>query len=501
MGFLKYADATVLVPSIDIEDWFRAKNPKFSARTANKAESILEEFDPKEYLLSHCTIIASVDTEAPANSKLGKIKVDGFVVDRQYPDFYVTADTSVYINGNADCWERNLLVASYPTFVGGENYVEHVQIPSLSKGKVIDAVARDLGDTIYIDILVATHKKHKDLIQDILRKKITTLSMGCEVVFTICTKCGNVAFDETQLCPHIKYEKGSTFIDPDGRERIVAELCGHKDVPDSVIFIEASWVKDPAFTGAVLHSILNPNIIDLEKISGLLKNAYESRRESVENDNLRRVASRIVLAQPPEDEEPAEDEAEDAPEEGGEEGGEGDWPDDSEGWDVEMDPVDEGLEIPGEGELTSYTDLMEEVRLKLLQDVWDTVLEEALEEPEPEITQFTEFEDDTLLESRKKRLSKNVNSGLENYRKFGWQSLKDKFSRLELLLVAKKAGIDFSFDEVKTLLKVGSISSYGDDPKVFLKKCQYIFNKSISNREIKRFILGGYILSLAKSRS
>jgi hypothetical protein len=189
----------------------------------------------------------------------GKQMFDGVQIDRKYPDFYITTGTTKYINNNNDAWERKLLLASFRTFIGGENYVEHIQIPELSKGKIIDAAARDIGDSVYVDILIATDRKHKELIAAILDGTLSTLSMGCHVSFTVCTKCGNVAEDETQLCRHIKYEKGQWFVDPSGVRRKIAELCGHVNVePGSVKFIEGSWVANPAFVGAVLNKILDP---------------------------------------------------------------------------------------------------------------------------------------------------------------------------------------------------------------------------------------------------
>lgn len=98
-------------------------------------------------------------------------------------NFEVEKDHSYIANGmavhNCDSWERRVLLASYPTFVGGENYVEHVQIPSQSKGKIIDAVARELDHSVYIDILVATNRKHATLISDIESGKMNSMSMGC----------------------------------------------------------------------------------------------------------------------------------------------------------------------------------------------------------------------------------------------------------------------------------------------------------------------------------
>jgi hypothetical protein len=109
---------------------------------------------------------------------------------------------------------------------------------------------------------VATDRKHATLIQDIQSGRMGTLSMGCTTDFTICTRCGHVAVDETELCDHIKTAKLNTFIDDRGVQRVIAELCGHHAfrenpaAPGGVRFIEASWVEVPAFQGAVMRNII-----------------------------------------------------------------------------------------------------------------------------------------------------------------------------------------------------------------------------------------------------
>lgn len=262
MAFNKFANAHIINPTVTAKGWdeVRARaaslGSAFDTRTASNV--VLQKYNPDQFLLSHCTIIASVDTEN-AGLPLGRQMVEGVQIDRAYDDWMVTPSTVKFINNNHDCWERKLLMACFRTFVGGENYVEHLQIPELSKGKIIDAAARDIGDSVYVDILVATDRKHKPLISAVQSGQLQTLSMGCQVQFTICTKCGNRAEDETQLCPHIRYMKGNTFFDGMGKLRKVAELCGHINAePGSVKFIEASWVANPAFTGAVLRNILSP---------------------------------------------------------------------------------------------------------------------------------------------------------------------------------------------------------------------------------------------------
>ena len=269
MARFKFANAQVVKASVGEPEWDSVRRqalmpaPDFRQKTA---KVILQEYQPNDFLLTHCTIIASVKTE-PVNQPLGRSMVDGFQIDRKYADYYVTPNTTKYVNNNNDCWEEKLLLACFKTFIGAENYVEHIQIPELSKGKIIDAAARNIGDSIYVDILIATNRKHKPLVEAITSGKIGTLSMGCSVEFTTCTKCGNVAEDETHLCPHIRYFKGQEFVDELGNKRKIAELCGHVEAePGSVKFIEASWVANPAFTGAVLRSILNPEEVqDLGK--------------------------------------------------------------------------------------------------------------------------------------------------------------------------------------------------------------------------------------------
>ena len=267
MAFQKFANANIIRPDIHTPAWDKlcekalAAGAAFTTRQASRIA--LTEYTPREFMLSHCTIVASVDTEE-GPGPLGRHLEGSQHINRMYSDYLVTPETSQYINNNNDGWERSLLLSCFRTFIGGENYVEHLQIPEMSKGKIIDAVARDIGDSIYIDILVATNRKHTPLIAAIRDRKLQTLSMGCNVAFTVCTKCGNVAQDETELCPHIKYEKGNTFIDHLGKTRKVAELCGHsKAEPGSVKFIEASWVANPAFTGAVLRDILTPEEMHL----------------------------------------------------------------------------------------------------------------------------------------------------------------------------------------------------------------------------------------------
>ena len=269
MAFMKFAYASVVTPNVTKTEWrnVRTASKKSGSVSGELSDNLIQRasdflggsFDPSKYLLTHATIIASVDTTSPIGVKTGSVTVDGFKVNRKYSNFRIKNGSDQYINNNMDAWDRPVLLKAYRTFIGGHNFVEHVQVESLSKGRIIDAVARDIGDSIYVDILIATDRGHVDLVEARESGHMGTLSMGCTVDGTICTKCGNWAADETEMCPCIKYEKGNTFFDDDGNQNRVAELCGHDSIGETggVHFIEASWVKTPAFTGAVLRNVLN----------------------------------------------------------------------------------------------------------------------------------------------------------------------------------------------------------------------------------------------------
>ncbi len=247
----RFARAEVKTPQLNLAAW----SSKPGARQASSHQ--FTDYPSSDYLYTHATIVASLDTEAPVDVALGLVRSDGQLINRIFPDYRVTPSTEKYGNNNGDGFERRLLLQAYKTFIGCNNYQEHVQVASLAKGKVLDAVPRDVGDSVYIDLLIATHRKNASLIAGILSGAVSKLSMGCLTKFTICSKCGNVSVNDTAACSCILNHKGKLYEDTDGCRRRVIELCGHHTVPDSVTFNDASWVDTPAFTGAVVNAVLD----------------------------------------------------------------------------------------------------------------------------------------------------------------------------------------------------------------------------------------------------
>lgn len=274
MPFMRYANARVVHPRVMDGGWDRVRVASGQVRTdrdlVNQASKILQaDFSPSRFLLTHATIVASVDTESVPGIKVGSGTMDGKRVIRKTANFRVKPECDIFINNNLDSWARPVLMKSYKTFIGGHSFLEHVQVEELSKGRILDAVARDVGDSVYIDILIANDRKHTQLISDIESGKINTLSMGCSIDGSTCTKCGHWAADETEMCEHVRYQKGNTFYDERGVKHRIAELCGDEslDPTGGVTFIEASWVEVPAFKGAVARNIVSVDEADEGRVA------------------------------------------------------------------------------------------------------------------------------------------------------------------------------------------------------------------------------------------
>lgn len=220
-------------------------------------------YNIKDYLFTHDTIVASVATEP-----------DGFTIRPKCVDL---------VNDNGNAWTNDVLLHCYKTFIGGENYVGHVQVPAWSKGKILDAVIRKAehnGEQIYIvDILVATSRVHRQLVDDIESGRMSTLSMGATAKYIQCSVCGRIMDTEKEgdECEHVRDSVGK-WVEYKGKKRYCAELCGAMNpltkeyIPNSCVFIEASWVEQPAFKGAVTNYIIETPEVKAQRME---KNALE----------------------------------------------------------------------------------------------------------------------------------------------------------------------------------------------------------------------------------
>lgn len=237
----KSSAAKVADPIFTLDNWQALHGARIRTSMMKTANLPNE----KKYLLSHATIMASVMCEP-----------DPY-------DWLIKPETSHLVNNNDDGWENEVLRLSHRSFVGSFNFLEHYQNTKESKGTIVDSILRKIliaEPDIWVyfcDLLVATSLEHEDLVTEIRSGDVRYMSMGCVTDVVVCSYCGHRVKENESGCYHLSRHKGSFLPDDDGIARRVAELCGHKSLPNGgVTFIEASWVETPAFPGAVNRGII-----------------------------------------------------------------------------------------------------------------------------------------------------------------------------------------------------------------------------------------------------
>jgi hypothetical protein len=174
-------------------------------------------------------------------------------------------------NMNGDAFPMKELTASYKSFVGKGNFIDH-KSDDITKirGLVIDAFLNT--DDHCVECLIAVDKKsHPQLARDIETGAVHSVSMGTRVGWSECSCCGNVARTEKDYCSHIASYKGMKvgFLNNNAAHQF-GKFAVH-EVNHDLEFIELSWVAVPAFADAfVLEKIASKNG------SETLSNRYES---------------------------------------------------------------------------------------------------------------------------------------------------------------------------------------------------------------------------------
>ena len=89
MAFLKYAKAQVVTPQLHGLEWDKIRvasgAKKLDSSLKKKAEELLgEPFTPDRFLLTHSTIVCSVDAVTVPNKKTGSVQEEGQNINRKY---------------------------------------------------------------------------------------------------------------------------------------------------------------------------------------------------------------------------------------------------------------------------------------------------------------------------------------------------------------------------------------------------------------------------------
>lgn len=173
-------------------------------------------------------------------------------------------------NLNGDGFPMQELEASYQTFRGKGNFLDHKSDDlRMIRGLVIDAFLNKEDQCV--ECLIAVDKvSHPQLARHIETGVVNSVSMGTRVGYSNCSVCANTARTEDEYCNHIKSYKGMKF-------GALVNNAAHKfgqwpvhEVNHDLEFIELSWVSVPAFREA--------NV--LERIASLKETVVDSQQPS-----------------------------------------------------------------------------------------------------------------------------------------------------------------------------------------------------------------------------
>jgi hypothetical protein len=287
---------------------------------------------------------------------------------------------------------------------------------------------------------------------------------NCSVTDTICTKCGNVAADETQMCDHIKYAKGNYEFDTQGRKYRIAELCGHKDLDPTggVNFIEASWVATPAFAGAVMRNILEPESVNITTQNQIRQVLASPPAEWMKPEGQISKAARLSFDFGEEDE-GGEDEKKD---------------------EAGPDPM-EALET----ELEQY--VLNNVKKRIKEKLQKDVQEDAASDGE-----LATSTGDNIIHQGSKltRRASEYRAGIATLVKIARSDVEllDSLARLN-----ERLGIKVSREMYVATLRVGSTARH-DSLGSYLSACGKVLGRKPTSGEAKTLVRLGQILSLRK---
>jgi len=266
VGMLKIAKVEIVR---DLSNWDLIKK---QARVAEITEQTTKEAVDKEALEKEADfqVIATINTE-----KFIYIHTTIMAgIKTAENGYWITPETEKYINDNHDAWHCEDLLHDYKSFKRATTFVEHDQRLENAKGRCIDVIARDMGDTLLIDVLFSVDKRHKDLVANIENGIINAVSMGCSTARTVCSICGNVSSDPASYCSHLKQgNKGRQVRCSDGKNRHAAEICKGNT------FFDVSLVANPAFAGAVFRKILSSSEVSNHLLANILNSKIEAMNQ------------------------------------------------------------------------------------------------------------------------------------------------------------------------------------------------------------------------------
>jgi len=164
--------------------------------------------------------------------------MSGFEFTPEPECLYVTvrALTADVPNLNHDMFPDEDLQETYKTFLGSGVFLNHKNKDvTRARGVIIGAKYHvEESDDRWVEILMKMDERnYPKLCEKIRSGELDTCSMGINIDYSICSRCGNVAITEHDFCNHVRNKGRGQYAD-------VYEICKGGE------FFEESYVWTPA---------------------------------------------------------------------------------------------------------------------------------------------------------------------------------------------------------------------------------------------------------------
>lgn len=156
-------------------------------------------------------------------------------------------------NDNYDTFPADELRQSWHTFIGKPVFVNHHNDDhTRMRGVVIDAVLHeDVGpdgtEDTWVEVLMEVDaKRFPKLAEALIKRDIERTSMGCDVIESECSFCGNVARQPNEYCAHIERMKGQRLRRHNPHTGQIEDVLVHEVCRGLSFFENSLLVEDPA---------------------------------------------------------------------------------------------------------------------------------------------------------------------------------------------------------------------------------------------------------------
>jgi hypothetical protein len=166
-------------------------------------------------------------------------------------------------NDNFDMFPAGDIESAYKTFLGKPVFVNHHNDDHRrARGVIIDAALHkdinpDGSPDTWVELLHEVDAvKFPKLAKAILAKEVNRTSMGCDVQFSKCSVCHNVATSPLEYCAHIPSKKGKRIyrVDPSTGKKegtLVFEICSGLSFFENSLLVEQPADPTAYFLGEV----------------------------------------------------------------------------------------------------------------------------------------------------------------------------------------------------------------------------------------------------------